>query len=129
MTTDRTDAQILACLRRDGRASYATIGVQVGLSAPAVKRRVDRLLETGASRGFTALVDPAVLGWSTEAYVEVYCAGNVSPESLRRTLESIPEVVDACTVTGDADALVHLRAEDMAHMEAVMERVRGDRRV
>ncbi|WP_331272327.1 Lrp/AsnC family transcriptional regulator [Motilibacter aurantiacus] len=129
MTVDRTDEEILGALQRNGRASYAEVGQQVGLSAPAVKRRVDRLRADGVIRGFTALVDPAVLGWATEAYVEVFCAGNVSPDGLRRTLESIPEVVDACTVTGEADALVHLRAGDIRHMETVLERVRRDRRV
>ncbi|NHC16375.1 Lrp/AsnC family transcriptional regulator, partial [Motilibacter deserti] len=83
----------------------------------------------GVIRGFTAVVDSAVLGWTTEAYVEVFCAGNVSPDSLRASLDSIPEVVDACTVTGEADALVHLRAVDIRHMETVLERVRSDRRV
>ena len=34
-----------------------------------MKRRVGRLVARGAIRGFTALVDPAVLGRTTEAYV------------------------------------------------------------
>ncbi len=66
---DDLDRRIVACLSRDARATYAEIGAEVNLSAPAVKRRVDRLVGTGAIRGFTALVDPAVLGWQTEAYV------------------------------------------------------------
>ena len=40
---DDIDARIVAFLVRDARASYALIGGEVGLSAPAVKRRVDRL--------------------------------------------------------------------------------------
>ncbi len=109
---------------RDARATYAEIGEVVGLSAPAVKRRVDRLLETGAVRGFTALVDPVVLGWTTEAYVEIYCRGTVAPQELRRSLETVPEVVGACTVSGAADALVHMLAEDIGHLEQAIERVR-----
>ena len=59
---DTIDQSVLSCLLADARATYAEIGDVVGLSAPAVKRRVDRLRETGAIRGFTALVDPAALG-------------------------------------------------------------------
>ena len=120
---DTIDQQVISCLLQDGRATYAEIGDVVGLSAPAVKRRVDRLLESGAVKGFTAVVDPAALGWTTEAYVEVYCTGTVAPQNLRRSLESVPEVVGACTVSGAADALLHLLATDIGHLERAIERV------
>lgn len=126
---DDLDRQILGCLLLDGRATYAEVGEQVGLSAPAAKRRVDRLVASGAIRGFTALVDPAALGWTTEAYVEVYCKGTVSPEELRRSLEQVPEVVGACTVSGSADALLHVLAHDVRHLEQALERVRDEHNV
>jgi DNA-binding Lrp family transcriptional regulator len=91
-----------------------------------VKRRVDRLRAQGVIRGFTTVVDPAALGWRTEAYVEVYCKGTVAPELLRRSLEGLPEVVGACTVSGQADALVHILAEDVQHLEQALERVRAE---
>ncbi|HEY2203735.1 MAG TPA: Lrp/AsnC family transcriptional regulator [Pseudonocardia sp.] len=123
---DAIDRGVVGCLLRDGRATYAEIGEQVGLSAPAAKRRVDRLLAAGAIRGFTALVDPAALGWTTEAYVEVYCRGIVSPDDLRRCVEQVPEVVSACTVTGAADALLQVLAEDVRSLERAIERVRDE---
>ncbi|OXM74114.1 MULTISPECIES: Lrp/AsnC family transcriptional regulator [Amycolatopsis] len=119
------DQQIVSCLVTNARASYAEIGKVVGLSAPAVKRRVDRLLETGVLRGFTAVVDPEALGWGTEAFVEVHCRGNISPARIRARLEPLPEVVAAYTVTGAADAIVHLRAADIHQLEMALERVRG----
>ena len=73
------DARIITVLIRDARASYAVIGDEVGLSARAVKRRVDRLRASGAITGFTARVDPAALGWTTEAYVELFCGGRPRP--------------------------------------------------
>ena len=79
---DDIDARIVAFLVRDARASYALIGGEVGLSAPAVKRRVDRLRAAGAITGFSARVDPAAMGWTTEAYVELYCGGRTSPEEI-----------------------------------------------
>src|SRR4029453_9791011 len=110
---------------KDGRATYAEVGAQVGLSASAVKRRVDRLLATGVLRGFTAMVNPALLGWGTEAYVEVYCRGPVLPRQLRRNAEALPETVSACTVTGAADMLVHLRAKDVQHLEQAIAQLRN----
>jgi DNA-binding Lrp family transcriptional regulator len=123
---DVIDRQVVGCLLRDGRATFAEIGAQVGLSAPAAKRRVDRLVASGAIRGFTAVIDPSALGWTTEAYVELYCRGIVAPQELQRSLEQVPEVVSACTVSGSADALLHMLATDISHFEQAIERIRRE---
>lgn len=119
------DERIVHALAEDARRSYADIGKLVGLSAPAVKRRVDRLRATGAITGFTVRVDPAALGWETEGFVEIYCRGNTSPETIQRGLERYQEVVSASTVTGEADAVAQVFAADMRHFERVLERIAG----
>ncbi len=121
---DNQDHRIIDILRQNGRAGYGDIGVTVGLSASAVKRRVDRLVADGVIRGFTIQVDPAVDGLSTEAYVELFCRGTVAPDELRRILQGVPEVVDAGTVTGDADAIVRIRSRDIPSLEDALEKVR-----
>ena len=126
MELDDIDAKIITALIRDGRSSYSVIGNAVGLSAPAVKRRVDRLRAAGAISGFTARVDPEALGWTTEAYVELFCSGRTSPADIAAAVRRYPEVADACTVTGEADALIHIRAGSVDHFEQVMERIRGE---
>jgi DNA-binding Lrp family transcriptional regulator len=123
MSLDDIDARIITALIKDARASYAVIGNEIGLSAPAVKRRVDRLRASGAITGFSARVDPAALGWTTEAYVELFCSGRTTPSVIAAAVRRYPEVADACTVTGEADALVHIRAADVRHFEQVMERI------
>ena len=122
---DTLDQRIVSQLVTDARASYAEIGAVVGLSAPAVKRRVDKLLDLGILQGFTAVVDPEALGWGTEAFIEVHCDGNVSPQQIRAGLDPLPEVVAAYTVSGPADAIVHLRAASMQHLETALERLRA----
>jgi len=126
MSLDEIDARIITALIKDARASYAVIGAEVGLSAPAVKRRVDRLRDSGAITGFTARVDPAALGWTTEAYVELFCGSSTSPEAIAAAVRRHPEVADACTITGEADALVHIRAADIRHFEQVVERIAAE---
>ena len=123
MPFDELDGRIVAVLVGNARATYAEVGAKVGLSAPAVKRRVDRLLASGAITGFSARVDPAALGWTTEAYVELFCSGRTTPGVIAAAVRRYPEVADACTVTGEADALIHIRAADVRHFEQVMERI------
>lgn len=122
---DSVDERILLHLVRNARATFAEIGAEVRLSAPAVKRRVDRLQADGTIAGFTTIVDPSALGWGTEAYVQVYCKGTILPETLRATWEEIPEVVSASTVTGQPDAILKVRARDVQHLEQALERIRG----
>ena len=114
---DVTDERIIDQLRLNARAGYGDIGDVVGLSASAVKRRIDRLLADGVIRGFTVVIDPAAHGPSTEAYVELHCRGTVAPEELKRLLRTVPEVVAAATVSGSAAATVHLRAQ-AGHFQA-----------
>ncbi|MGL4305912.1 MAG: Lrp/AsnC family transcriptional regulator [Mycobacteriaceae bacterium] len=123
---DDLDEQILHALVKNARATFAEIGTEINLSAPAVKRRVDRLVASGAIQGFTAVVDPSALGWTTEAYVLVYCKGAVSPGELQHFWEPIPEVVSACTVTGQADAVLRVLARDVQHLERALERIRDE---
>ncbi|MGH8889986.1 MAG: Lrp/AsnC family transcriptional regulator [Acidothermaceae bacterium] len=127
MVLDEIDQRIVAALRDDGRASFADVGGLVGLSAPAVKRRVDRLRASGVITGFAAIVEPAAIGWTTEAYVELYCQGKTSPGVIAAAVLRHPEVVDACTVSGDADALIHVMAADMRHFEEVLERIGAEK--
>lgn len=122
---DRIDHGIIDQLRLNARAGYADIGAEVGLSASAVKRRIDRLIADGVIRGFTVQIDPKVEGLATEAYVELFCRGTVSPSDLKRMLAGVPEVIEASTVTGKADAIVMMRARDVIAFEEALEKVRA----
>src|SRR5271170_4026395 len=122
---DDTDERILNELTEHARATFAEIGEKVNLSAPAVKRRVDRMLDSGVIKGFTTVVDRNALGWNTEAYVQVYCHGRIAPDELRAAWADIPEIVSAATVTGTSDAILHVLARDMRHLETALERIRS----
>lgn len=122
---DDTDEHILAELADNSRATFAEIGARVNLSAPAVKRRVDRMLDLGVIRGFTTVIDRSALGWNTEAFVQVFCQGTIAPDQLRAAWIDIPEVVGAATVTGTADAILHVLARDMQHLESALEKIRS----
>lgn len=124
VSVDDLDRRILGILRADGRASFAQIGDDVGLSPSAVKRRVDRMVADGVIQGFTTLIDPEIEGRSTEAYVELFCRGTVAPAELTRILSQIPDVDEAFTVTGSADAIVRIRAQSPPHLEVALEKVR-----
>ena len=121
---DDIDRKILAALGESGRESFAALGVRIGLSTAATKRRVDRLRHDGAIQRFTAEIAPAALGWTIEAFVELYCEGRVPPDRMADMVRTIPEVVQAWTVTGESDGIVMVRARDASHFERVLGQIR-----
>jgi DNA-binding Lrp family transcriptional regulator len=121
---DQIDRQIVALLREDARRSFQDIGSRVSLSAPAVKRRVDRLETSGVIRGYTATIDPQAYGWGTHAFVELFCEGRMSGAEVRDAVAEHPEVEGAYTIAGAPSAIIHVRASDTTHLEEALERIR-----
>jgi hypothetical protein len=98
--TDAIDQRLVEAVLRDGRAPYATLAQAVGLSVSAIKRRVDRLPADDVIKGFTAIVDPPVLGWHLPA-------------------------LEAFTVSSAADAALRIAVRDVVHLERVISRLRA----
>jgi DNA-binding Lrp family transcriptional regulator len=123
---DAADRQILALLLEDGRRTYDDIARRVSLSAPAVKRRVDRLRARGALQGFTAVIDYSALGSHTEALIELFYAPGTPLDEVAAMLRRYPEVVEAWSVTGDADAIARVRTEDNVDLERLIMELQRD---
>jgi DNA-binding Lrp family transcriptional regulator len=122
---DEIDQRILRLLLRDGRATFAEIGADAGLSVSAAKRRVDRLVREGTIHGFAAVVDAQAMGWQLEALVALFTNGTVAFEVMRADLEAVAEIVEAFTVAGAADAMLRVVAGDVPHLERVISRLRA----
>jgi Lrp/AsnC family leucine-responsive transcriptional regulator len=120
------DKQILALLLEDGRRTYDDIAGKVNLSAPSVKRRIDKLRTSGALQGFTAVVDHAALGADTEALVELFCRPGTTLDEVAGKLREHPEVAEAWSVTGEADAIARVRTQDNADLERLIIDLQSD---
>jgi DNA-binding Lrp family transcriptional regulator len=126
---DSIDRRIVALLHQNAKLTFAQVGADVGLSATAVKRRVDRLERDGVIVGYGARIDPRALGEGIEALIEVYCAERVAPADVGRSLADLDQVVSAFTVSGEADAVVRARVDSIADLEKFVERLRHDSNV
>lgn len=126
---DALDRKILAALVEDGRRTLDDVGRDVGLSASAVKRRIDRLRAAGTLRGFKAVVDHSALGASTEAFIELFFAPGVTLEAVTAALSRHPEVVEAWSITGDPDAIARVRTRDNADLERLIRDMQRDGQV
>lgn len=122
---DSIDRAIIDHLVADGRATYGQIGKVVNLSAPAVKRRIDRLEERGIIVGYTAVLDHAQLERPLEAFTELRFAGDARVDAIAAIGDGVPEVQAVFTMAGDPDALVWLRVRDVQDLKRVIDRLRS----
>jgi Lrp/AsnC family transcriptional regulator, leucine-responsive regulatory protein len=129
LNLDGTDLEIVDLLVRDGRRTLADVGKVVSLSAPAVKRRMDHLVEVGVIKGFTAVVDHEKLGRPIEAFTELRFGGKTKVADIAGIARDLPEVDAVYTTAGDPDALAHLRVRDVADLTRVIDLLRRSGRI
>lgn len=126
---DATDRRVLELLQQNARRTFGDIGQLVGLSAPAVKRRIDRLEGAGVIRGYTTLIDHAKLGQSLEAFAELRFAGSTRVDDIEAIAADVPEIRALFTVAGDPDALAWIRVRDVQDLKRVVDRLRSSGKI
>ena len=126
---DAIDGRILGLLEENARQTFGEIGRKVGLPAPAVKRRIDRLETSGVIRGYTTIVDHARLGEPVEAFAELRFAGSTRVDDIEEIALDAPEIKAIFTVAGDPDALAWIRVSDVQNLKRVIDRLRSSGKV
>ena len=112
---DRIDLRILECLQADGRIANVNLARKVNLTPTPCLERVKRLEEQGYIRGYTAVLNPHLLGCSLLVFIEITLDRN-APQlfmDFRHEVENLPEVLDCHLVSGNFDYLIKARVRDM----------------
>ena len=125
---DDIDRQLIALLTADARSSYAELARAVGLSAPSVHDRVRRLGRSGAITGYSAVVDPHVVGLGVTALVGILQREGVEQDDLATALAAIEEIEDCWFVAGEEAFVVKVRVADidaLEHTLGVLRRTTG----
>ena len=114
------DRQLIDLLLANGRASYAELARQVGLSSPAVHERVGKLEAAGVITGYRAVVDPAALGLNVTALVSVIESDAVHDTGVEEGLRALPEVQSCWRVAGSEGYVLKVRVTDIPALEATI---------
>ena len=119
---DKQDLAILRVLLADSRKSLQEIGKEVGLSTSSCWNRIKRMEAAGAIQGYTVKVDLSQLGYRDSVIVLVNLESH-SDETLYefgRTLETIPEVLEAFLISGDYDYYIRIAVQDTRDYERLL---------
>lgn len=119
---DATDAKILALLQKNAVLTAQELGEKINLSASQAARRRARLEAEGYVAGYHGRLDPAKIGLTVQAFVQVQMATHV-PERVRtfvHLIETHPEIVSVWTLTGEADYLLRVWCADLAALNRLI---------
>jgi Lrp/AsnC family leucine-responsive transcriptional regulator len=122
---DETDARILELLQRDGRESYAEVGQSVGMSGPSAHERVKKLEARGIIRGYSALVDPTLLGYGVLAFMFIKQVPGTIANDLTGDFAEMDEIEECHHIAGEADYLLKVRATDTRHLENILHKIQA----
>ena len=117
---DELDTKIIEALRKDGRASYRNLAVQVGISNVAVRDRMNKLIKEGYIKGFFASIDSKLIGKSVSVLFDI----TTSPNELMlvaNDLMKCEEVTRIYEKAGNSQLLVHALFEDLRDMQKFIE--------
>jgi len=118
---DETNRRLLQELCADGRIGMAELGRRIGMSAPAVAERVQRLERGGVITGYRAEIDASALGFPVSAVVRI----RPSPGQLQRIPEIARETVEVgeCyRITGEDCYLLRLYLRSIDELEDILDR-------
>ncbi|GAB2930813.1 Lrp/AsnC family transcriptional regulator [Rhodococcus aerolatus] len=121
---DGTDQRILAELRRNGRVSIAELSRTVGLSSSALTDRVAKLEQAGVVTGYTATVDPRLVGLGVAALVGVEPSDTGDDEAIARDLSEHAEVESLWTVAGQEAFVLLVRVPTVDELQRLLVRLR-----
>ena len=121
---DKIDGAILSMLRRDGRLSYKDLGDAATLSANAAAERVRRLIANGTIVSIRAEIDPAKLGRTLEAQIDIKLRPDTTAASFEKAIRGLPQVVGAMLMTGSFDYAVRVACIDQDDLVHITETLR-----
>jgi Lrp/AsnC family transcriptional regulator, leucine-responsive regulatory protein len=118
---DATNLRLLRELIDDPRASIATLARRVGMSAPAITERLQRLHDSGVISGYRLELNPAALGLPVTAYVRVRpAAGQLA--RVAGLANELPQVVECHRITGDDCFLIKVHLAGIDQLDTVLDR-------
>ncbi len=118
---DAKNVALLARLRDDPQASISELARSVGMSAPAVRERIERLKEAGVIRGYRIEIDPAALGYPVAVFIRVRpMPGQLT--KIAALAKRTPEVVECHRITGEDCFIMKAHVEALERLDGLLDK-------
>ncbi len=121
LVREKRNVELLRLLRADPRMTVSELARRVGMSAPAVRERLQRLEEAGVIKSYQLEIDPAALGYPVAIIMRV----RPMPGKLTKVAElaeSLPQVVECHRITGEDCYFIRAYIEGLDQLDRLQDR-------
>ena len=120
---DDLDATLLHLLADQPRIGVLEASRRLGVARGTVQARLDKLAARGVISGWGPELEPEALGYPVTAFLTLEIRQGAGHNAVGTHLASIPEVLEACTITGAGDMWCRLVARSNTDLQRVIDRV------
>ncbi len=121
---DVTDTRLLIAMAKDPRRTVVALAQKLGLSRNTVQARMAQLERKNVFLPFERTISTAALGYPLTAFIQVHVQQQ-KLASIAHELASIPEVIEAFGLTGQADIMVRVVSSDAEDLFRINGKVLG----
>ncbi|ASP33073.1 Lrp/AsnC family transcriptional regulator [Labrenzia sp. VG12] len=116
---DDIDLEILRRFQSNARLTADALAEDIGLSSPAIQKRLKKLRDTGAIEKEIAVLSPSKLGREMTVIVQVMLEreSRQKLDDFKRLMRRAPEVQQCYYATGEADFVLILVVKDIKEYE------------
>ncbi len=119
---DKIDVKLLDLFTAEPRIGALEASRRLGIARGTVTARLDRLERSGVVSGWGPALDPAALGHPVTAFLTLEIRQGAGHDAVGDHLATIPEVLEACTITGPGDMWARVVARSNADLQTVIDR-------
>ncbi|MCP3392168.1 Lrp/AsnC family transcriptional regulator [Bradyrhizobium sp. CCGB12] len=125
MEIDKIDARLLDLVQQNNRLSSEELGAKVGLSASGVQRRLKRLRREGVIESDVSIISPKAIGRNVSMLVVIFFERDRADiiDRFKRAVRKMTEVMSGFYVTGQADFILLVTANNMEEYEQFTRRL------
>jgi Lrp/AsnC family transcriptional regulator, leucine-responsive regulatory protein len=117
---DTVNRRLLHELNREPRITMSALARRVGMSAPAVSERIQRLERAGVITGYRVDISPAALGLPVTAFVRIRPTAGQLPKIAELARET-PEISECHRISGEDCFLIKIHAAAIEDLEKTLD--------
>lgn len=122
LVLDEIDKKILRTLMSDSRMSLRDIAGATTNSVGAIREHLSKLQKHQVIRGYTAMVDPAKVGYKITAVIEIF-ENKKGLDIVEETIRNMTNVCGVYSVTGGTDVVVIARFKDSEELNNFIRKI------
>ena len=121
---DEVNIAIIRALQKDARTNFASIARNCNVSFDTISKRFRRIVDSGAARGTTVLLNPKSFGYECVASFGIRVE-YLHIDEVVKFLENMPEIVFCTSTMGRHNIFAIVIVENVTKLSQLKENIKG----